>query len=114
MATALTPVNTQGKAGRKIIGTGSSEVAADVTGNTFVNDGKVLLVARNSGSTGRNITITTPGTVDGEAIGDPVYALEGLLNATVILGPFDPVVYGTTVTVTAAHAEVMLTAVRVA
>lgn len=111
MATALTPVNTQGKSARVLIGTGTSEVAADVTGNTFPNDGKVLLVARNSGATPRNITMTTPGTVDEQAIADPVYSLAA--GATVILGPFDPTVYGTTMTVTAAHAEVMLAAVRV-
>ena len=111
MATALSPVNTQGKLARVLIGTGTSEVAADVAGNTFQNDGKVLIVARNSGVTPRNITMTTPGTVDGEAIGDPVYSLAA--SATVILGPFDPAVYGHTMTITAAHAEVMLTAVRV-
>jgi len=64
-----------------------TEAAGDnVNGNQFTNDGKTILRVRNSSGGSLNVTITTPGTVDGLAVADRVVAVGA--GVTTFIGPF--------------------------
>jgi hypothetical protein len=54
------------------------------------NNGSVRLIVTNSAGA-NNLTITTPGTVDGNAIADLVIALTA--SKVYVIGPFPPSVY---------------------
>jgi hypothetical protein len=69
--------------------------AADVSnGNYIVNDGKILVIAKNANvSTTRNVTVTPTATVDGlvpAARTSPIAA-----STSILLGPWDIGNYGT-------------------
>lgn len=78
-------------------------------GNTFVNDGRTVLQIINSTAAATTVDLTIPGTVAGAAIADPQVALANTIH-TEWLGPFDPAIYGTTVTVTGSAATVLFNA----
>lgn len=54
------------------------------------NNGNVRLIVTNAAGA-NNVTVTTPGTVDGNAIADPVIALTA--SKTYVLGPWPANVY---------------------
>lgn len=85
--------------------------AANVSGggNSFANDGKVMLQVINSTASATTLTLDIPGSVAGAAVTDPVVSLANTIH-TEWLGPFDPTIYGTTVTVTGSAATVLLNA----
>ena len=90
-----------------------AEVSGDATNNhSVVNDGKVFLLARNSGAGDRTVTIVTPGTVDSQAVADRVISITAA--ASRYIGPFPPGDYGDPLSVDVEHTEVKLTAYHLA
>lgn len=90
-----------------------AEVNGDAVNNhVLVNDGRVLLLVRNSngGATARDLTIVVPGTVDGQAIADKVTSIAA--GASRYFGPFPRSIYGNSIDVDVAHADLKLTAYR--
>lgn len=71
---------------------------AAVSGTNYLiaNDGNTRIYAMSTA--GANLTVATPGTVDGLAITDLVVALTG--TSIYLLGPFPAASYGTQLTVT--------------
>lgn len=63
--------------------------AADCTVN--ISDGRTFLIVANASGSSVNVTITTPGTVDGNAIADLVVAVAA--GATKYIGVLNPAVY---------------------
>lgn len=89
-----------------------AEAAAAVDGNTFVNGPTTWLEATNTTGSSATVTITTPGTVDGNAIADKVITLAA--SAKTRIGPLSTVVYGPTVTVTGSVVGVTLAVYQLA
>ncbi len=86
--------------------------AADVAnGNSVPNDGKMIIVATNSGVTLRTITITPTATVDGLVPAARTLTLAS--GAIKLLGPYDIGNYSTTLQISADNAEVKFQPVRV-
>ena len=69
-------------------------LAAAVAANNaeFLNDGRTLLAVLNA-ATAAEITLITPGTVDGIAIGDRAITVPIHATRVMLLGPFPPGVY---------------------
>ena len=75
-----------------IIGANGSETAGDATNEMeFVNDGKTLLLMRNSGATLRNWELVTQASPDGHSI--PVRTGTLAAGDHKVLGPFAPGLY---------------------
>lgn len=74
-----------------ITGLNPSFTAANVDGHSIVNDGRTVLYVKNGGAGSVNVTIQTPGSVDGNAIADRVVAVPA--GEDRIIGPFAPRVY---------------------
>jgi hypothetical protein len=90
-----------------------AEVAADsVNGNSYVNGPTTWLEATNTTGSSATVTITTPGTVDGNAIADKVITLAAAAKTRI--GPLSTVVYGPTVTVTGSVVGVTLAVYQLA
>lgn len=64
-----------------------------VNGNSFVNDGRVVLSIRN-GAVAREVYVYIPATVDGQAVTMQTYTIGA--NTDYWLGPFTTGVYNTT------------------
>lgn len=91
-----------------------AEVTGDATNHhSFSNDGRVFLLVRNSNgaSTARTVTITVPGTVDGQSVTARTVTIAAA--ASRYIGPFPKAVYGGTVLVNVDHAELKLTAYHI-
>lgn len=89
-------------------------VAGDATnGNAIANDGRVVLIAKNTNgaSTARTITFQTARTIDG--LTNPTRQESIPAGETQVLGPFPPTDYGTTLNFDVSNAEVTLQAIRV-
>lgn len=70
-----------------VVGTGAGEVTGVVADGHFIAPGpNSFLAVRNSGGAPYNVTIPTPGTVDGQAIADRVVAVAN--GAVKFIGPF--------------------------
>lgn len=84
-----------------------------VNGNSTPNDGRVVLIVKNTNaaSTARTITFTTVRSVDG--LTNPVRSESIPAGETQVFGPFDPNDYGTTLAYNADHAELTINAIRV-
>ena len=78
-------------------------VAADVTNGQYINnDGRVIVIAINSGATIRNVIVTPTATVDGlvpAARTSPIPA-----TSSIILGPWDVGNYSTTLQISGDNA----------
>jgi hypothetical protein len=68
-----------------------SFAAANVDGNTFANDGNTFLEVANGAAAPINVTIQTPGTVDGLAVAELIVAVAN--GVTKRIGPFPPGIY---------------------
>ncbi len=77
-----------------------------VNGHYLQNSGRERFIARNSGATPRNVTISFNTTVDGQSVTSYVKALPA--GESQVFGPFPTNLYGTQVGITVAHAEVKL------
>lgn len=90
--------------------------AADATnGNALAtNNGRTTWVeATNTVTSPATVMVATPGTVDGNAIGDKSYSLPGTIGAKLRMGPFPIEVYGPNPVVTASAATVNLAAFQI-
>lgn len=63
-------------------------------GEVFVNTGKEFLLVKNGDGSDHTVTITTPGTIDGQAI--PDLAVVVTLGEERCIGPFPKAIYNTT------------------
>lgn len=79
------------------------EAADNSNGNSFSNSGVEALIVDNT--TGGNVTITFRDK-DGNTINAGATTIAA--NQTAVFGPFDPNIYGTTVTFTASSASVQV------
>lgn len=71
-----------------------SPTAADVAnGNSIINDGRLIVIATNSGASPRSVTVTPTATVDGLAAAARTTALPA--STSVLLGPWEVSNYGT-------------------
>ena len=68
--------------------------AAGASGDVFTNTGKEALIVNNGGGVDTTVTITTPCTVDGLAVGDRTVTVGA--SATKIIGPFPTGYYNNT------------------
>lgn len=59
---------------------------------TFPNDGETFLHVKKTGAGSCNVTVVTPGTVDGNAIADLVVSIPASTGDKMI-GPFRPEIY---------------------
>lgn len=65
--------------------------AANVDGHSVPNTGREAIHVKNGSVSSINVTLITPGTVDGQAIGDRVVAVPA--GGERFLGPFPGTVY---------------------
>ncbi len=82
-----------------------------VNGNSTANDGRVVLIVKNTGASSRTMTFTTVRSVDG--LTNPVRSEAIPAGETQVFGPFDPNDYGTTLGYNADNAELTINAIRV-
>jgi hypothetical protein len=87
-------------------------VAVDVAnGNSVSNNGRVVVIAINSGASPRNVTVTPTLTVDGLAL--PARTTPLPATSSVLLGPWDTATYGTTLQISGDNAtDVKLQIIR--
>lgn len=82
--------------------TGTTLAAAvngdNTNGNSYANTGKQIVILTNTAGTSATCTVAFGYTVRGQTI--PALSISVGANATVICGPYDPAVFGTTVTIT--------------
>lgn len=79
---------------QQVVRTGLEETleAADGSnGNSFANDGRMILHVANGGGAPINVTIATQQTVDGLAVADQVVAVTN--GEERFIGPFPPAIY---------------------
>jgi hypothetical protein len=82
-----------------------------VNGNSIANDGRVVIIIKNTGASSRTITFTTAKTIDGLTF--PVRSETIPAGETQVFGPFPPTDYGTTLAFNVDNAELTVQAVRV-
>jgi len=84
-----------------------------VNGNQIANDGRVILIVKNTNgaSTARTITFQTARSVDG--LTAPTRQESIPAGETQVFGPFDPNDYGTTLAFNVDNAELTVQAIRV-
>ncbi|WP_369274509.1 hypothetical protein AB5J55_35330 [Streptomyces sp. R11] len=86
--------------------------AGDVTnGNSTANDGRVVLIVKNTGASSRTITFTTIVSVDG--LTAPVRSESIPAGETQVFGPFSPNDYGSTLGYNVDNAELTINVIRV-
>ena len=66
----------------------------NVNGNEFTNDGRCALYVKNASGGSINVTVGTPGVVDGLAVADLVVAVGAGVNK--LIGPFPAGIYNQT------------------
>jgi hypothetical protein len=86
--------------------------AGDVTnGNSTANDGRVVLIVKNTGASSRTITFSTVRSVDG--LTNPVRSESIPAGETHVFGPFDANDYGSTLAYNVDNAELTINVIRV-
>lgn len=84
----------------------------DATNNHSVaNDGRVILMVKNTGASSRNVTFYTTVSVDGLTAPTRIESVPA--GETQLFGPFPVNDYGSSLSVDVAHAELTLNAIRV-
>ena len=77
-------------------GSGVSETTADATNDMdIINDGRMVLQARNSTGGAITVTLVIPGTIEGIAITDKTVSVPA--TSTLIIGPFPTNIYNQSV-----------------
>lgn len=79
---------------QQIVRTGLASALATpdlANGNQFANDGMCFLYVKNAGGSPINVTVDTPGSVDGLAISNLVVAVPNAGER--MIGPFPPGIY---------------------
>lgn len=69
-------------------------VAATADGNSFRNSGRQFLLVKNTDSAPHTVTFQTPGEVGGLALENPAIVVAA--GATVLFGPFPPLLFNQT------------------
>lgn len=84
-----------------------------VNGNSIANDGRTVLLVKNTNgaATARTITFTTAKSVDG--LTAPVRSETIPAGETQVFGPFPPTDYGTTLAFNVDNAELTVQSIRV-
>lgn len=82
-----------------------------VNGNSVANDGRVVLIVRNTGASSRTITFHTARSVDG--LTAPVRSESVPAGETQVFGPFSPNDYGTMLAFNVDDAELTVQVLRV-
>lgn len=84
-----------------------------VNGNAVANDGGTALIVKNTNAsaTARVLTIKIVETVDGVAV--PARTVSVAAGALVLVGPFDPNIYGGRLQLNADNAELTILPVRI-
>jgi hypothetical protein len=82
-----------------------------VNGNSVPNDGRVILIVKNTGASSRTITFHTARTIDGLTAPTRVETIPA--GETQIFGPFDANDYGTTLAFNVDNAELTINIIRV-
>jgi hypothetical protein len=82
-----------------------------VNGNSIANDGRTVLIVKNTGASSRTITFQTNVKVDG--LTAPVRSETIPAGETQVFGPFSPNDYGSTLAFNVDNAELTVQAVRV-
>lgn len=88
--------------------------AGDATnGNSIANDGRVILIVKNTNgaSTSRTITFATVRSVD--SLANPTRSETLTAGETQVFGPFSPTDYGNTLAINVDNAELTIQAVHV-
>jgi hypothetical protein len=90
-----------------------AETNGDATNHHSVsNDSRTVLLCRNNGASTRTVSVLLSGTVDGQAI--TARSISIPTSASRYIGPFDTTRYGTTLLVNVDHADLRLSAFRIA
>lgn len=71
-----------------ISGLAPTQNSADAGGDDFLNNGNIILRVENGSGVSINVTITSPASVQGLAVEDPVIAVAA--GAAKFIGPFPP------------------------
>ena len=99
----------------------TAEANGDATNGHYIanNDGKVYIIARNSGAGARTVTVKTPRQVGSLDVAENINSIAA--GATEIMGPFPQQTYNQNTAgvedqlhIDVEHAEVKLRAIRVA
>lgn len=86
--------------------------AGDVTnGHSVANDGRVILIVKNTGASPYNITFLATRTVDGLTAPTRIESLPA--GETQVFGPFDPNDYGTMLAFDVANTALTINVIRV-
>jgi hypothetical protein len=91
-----------------------AEATGDVAnGNSVANDGKTVLLVRNSnsGSTARVLTVRVTATVDGQSATARTYSIAAA--ASRYIGPFPTTQYGTSLLLDPDNAELKISALQI-
>ncbi|MET8978552.1 hypothetical protein ABZX85_23330 [Streptomyces sp. NPDC004539] len=107
--TALTPIQAT-RAGTVL----PAAVAGDVAnGNGVANDGRVILIVKNTNASAvaRTVTFAFTKTVDGQAVTSRAETIPA--GETQVFGPFPPTDYGTSLAVNADNAELTVQVIRI-
>lgn len=107
MARVAVPVTTFVRAGVVLPAATTGDA---VNNHSVVNDGRVGLIVENTGASSRDITFHTSKTIDG--LTGPTRVESIPAGEEQGFGPFDPTVYGASLLVDVAHAELTLRAIR--
>ncbi len=84
-----------------------TEANGDPTnGHVISNNGRTILLVRNSGTTDRTVTLRLPGLTDGQSITPRTVTVPA--SATRYIGPFPTDAYGTQLQVDVDNAELKL------
>lgn len=95
MPTTALAVQTSGETGTTL----AAAVNGDsVNGNSFANTGKQIVILTNTVASPATCAVAFGYTIRGQTI--PALSVAVAASATVICGPYDPSLYGTTVTIT--------------
>ncbi|MEU2484089.1 hypothetical protein ABZ593_05675 [Streptomyces sp. NPDC012617] len=82
-----------------------------VNNHSVANDGRVILIVKNTGASSRDITFLTTVSVDGLTAPSRIESVPA--GETQLFGPFPVNDYGSTLKVDVAHAELTINAIRI-
>lgn len=89
--------------------TSPTEQAGDTTnGHVVTNSGRTIVTVRNADTSAHSVTFVTPGTVDGQAVGDRTASVPA--STSMDFGDFPTSVYGSQMAITVDSAQLKLVA----
>lgn len=89
--------------------TSPTEQNGDTTnGHVVANSGRTIITVRNADTNPHSVTFVTPGTVDGQAVGDRTVSIPA--STSMDFGGFPTSVYGSQMAITVDSAQLKLVA----